>query len=370
VPPGGEGRPPGQGDDHWTDDPAPDWVVPGARITLYSTTATTLKENNPENPQIGVAGTSYEQYDIIEVTPAGVLMEVRLYTIPINQTRPQLTEVKLLLVDAASGGQLWVPRSELANPQLTTAEDANPKIETGSYQIEGETYDAIHFTKTERQIGDIIIRRVYDAHTGIMLFQSETSDNPQRRIIVSSEYRTYRAARLPWQGSAYTDQVRGFTRLVYDYTVTQRTPGFPDQHRRAEINYEIGQSTQTLLNVGMVFKRHVPRNAPPTSEDNPDPIPQTLSTNQRLGLYIAPDVLGRLENGQVLDEDPTVGYTIAVSNVYEVDGVTLVEITERGPGNSYTLTTTYDASVGLLVHAMHTVPGLDRTYERVLVRVE
>lgn len=359
----------GQDDQAWRNEPAPEWVVPGARITMHSVTATTLKKNDPLNPRIGVAGSGYQQYDILAVTPAGVLMEYRHYVIPLNETQPQLIETQLKMVDTGSGGDLWIPASEMANPQLTTAEDANPKVELGPYELEGETYDGIHVTKTE-QNGEITVRRVYDQHTGIILYQSELLDNAEQRLHIYSEYRSYRTAQFPWQRSAFTEQVRGFSRLVYDFRVTKHVQGFPDQHRNSDLTYEIGQSTETLMHVGVTVTPHVPSGAPPMRDTPQEPVPQMLSTNQRLGPYIAPDVLGRLENGQVLDEDATVGYTIRVTDVYQVDGVTLVEITEQGPGNSYSVVNTYDASVGLLVAAVREVPGLDLTYESTLKSVE
>ncbi|MEM9414314.1 MAG: hypothetical protein AAGA29_02395 [Planctomycetota bacterium] len=351
-------------------DAAPDWVVPGVRITLYGETGTTLKENDPENPRIPVGGSGYQQFDVVAVTPEGVLMEVRYYQIPIGQTHPQLTDVQLKLFDAASGGQLWVPESERTNVPVTTAPDANPRIELGPYELEGDTYDAIHFLKTERN-GEVTVRRVYDQRTGLLLYQSETLDDAEGKAIVWSRFDGYRVAQLPWQGSTLTDRVRALDRLVYESVVIKHAqPPLPEQRVGSDITFEIGQTTEHLMQVAVTARRHVPRGAPPTTDPDPTPVPQMISTHQRLGLYIAPEVLSQLESGQRLDEDPAIGYRIVVTDVYQVEGVTLVEITEQGPGNSYTANTTYDASVGLAVAGRKTIPALDITIESTLIRVE
>ncbi|XAL98485.1 hypothetical protein OT109_12960 [Phycisphaeraceae bacterium D3-23] len=367
--PGQPPQQPGQ-DEPWAQDAAPDWVVPGARITLYGQVANTLKKNDPQNPRIGTAGTGYQQYDIIAVTPAGVLMEYRNYVIPLNETRPQLSDVQLMLVDAASGGQLWVPRSELQNIPVTTDPDANPKIELAPYTIDGDTYDAIHFTRTQQNNGTHTTRRVYDQRTGLVLYQSETLDNDEGTAINNSEFRSYRVAQLPWHGTQYTDRVRGLDKLVYDFTSTNVTPGLPPQSIGRAVTFDLGQSTESIMQVAVSMQRHAQRGAPPMDDAASQPVEQMLCTNQRLGLYIAPDVLTQLEDGQDLDVDPDIGYRIVVTDVYQVDGVTLVEITEHGPQNSYVSTNTYDASVGLLVHAEQTIPGLDMVHESVLIAVE
>jgi hypothetical protein len=345
----------------------PEWVVPGARITQYGSAVQGSREVKPEQVS-GSGASSYVQYDIVAVTEVGVLIESRIYMEPPTGGAPQLTDTTTSLVDHATGGGLWMRPADIAATQDTTDPNAAAKVERGPYEIDGESYDAIFFVTRE---GNTTQRRVYDERTGVQLYQSDLTEDSANRSHAFGEYTGYRVAELPWIGTEFTPQVQGFTKLSYEgklVMIALQTPGLermPDFECGLESDVTFAAVTPRLIGVNIEVDIDMPHGPNQTNERQ-----DMIAPSQRLGLYIDPAVLSRLERGQVLDEDPGIGYRIVVSDVYEVQGVTLVEITEQGRGNSYRNVLTYDASVGLQVAGVWNKPMLDQRIELELVRVE
>jgi hypothetical protein len=258
--------------------------------------------------------------------------------------------------------------ADIAATQDTTDPNAAAKVERGPYEIDGESYDAIFFVTRE---GNTTQRRVYDERTGVQLYQSDLTEDSANRSHAFGEYTGYRVAELPWIGTEFTPQVQGFTKLSYEgklVMIALQTPGLermPDFECGLESDVTFAAVTPRLIGVNIEVDIDMPHGPNQTNERQ-----DMIAPSQRLGLYIDPAVLSRLERGQVLDEDPGIGYRIVVSDVYEVQGVTLVEITEQGRGNSYRNVLTYDASVGLQVAGVWNKPMLDQRIELELVRVE
>ncbi|MEM9414313.1 MAG: hypothetical protein AAGA29_02390 [Planctomycetota bacterium] len=344
----------------------PEWVVPGARFTQYGATAQGSREVKPERVS-GAAGTSFVQYDVVAVTEVGVVIESRIYMETGPNTPAQLTNTNTALVDHATGGGLWMRPADIAAEQPTTDENAATKIEKGPYEIDGDTYDAIYYTTRQ---GNTTQRRVYDQRTGIQLYQSDLTEDTQNRSHAYTEYVGYRVAQLPWIGTEFTQQIQGLTKLTYRGELVSVMPPAPDLNMpdlrygfEAEIAFQA--VTPHLIGVNIAFELDMPQGPDQTNEKR-----DLVAPGQRLGLYIHPDVLSRLENGQVLDEDPAIGYRIVVTDVYQVQGVTLVEITEQGRGNCYYNKATYDASVGLQVASEWTQPAMSQRIESQLDAVE
>ncbi len=350
--------------------PPPDWVVPGARITQYGASVQGSKEVKPEQVS-GAGGTSYVQYDIVAVTEIGVVLESRIYFEPRPGAAPELTNVNTALVDHATGGGLWMRPADIANTPNTEPNDPNTAdatVERGVYQIDDDSYDAIFFIT---KAGNTTQRRIYDVRTGIQLYQSDLTEDTQNRSHAYSEYQGYRVAELPWIGGEFTQQMQGFTKLDYGgamVMIAEQVPGLdrlPDLRIDVDIELAFAATSPVLIGANITMDIDMPQGPNQTSERR-----EMLSPSQRLGLYIPPDVLSRLERGQVLDEDPAIGYRITVTDVFQVQGVTLVEITEQGRGRGYYSRATYDASVGLQVDSEWYQPEMGRRVESQLQRVE
>ncbi|XAL98486.1 hypothetical protein OT109_12965 [Phycisphaeraceae bacterium D3-23] len=345
---------------------APEWVVPGARITDAFMFASGPKEVRP-NQAPGTAGTGFTQYDIVAVTPDGVVIQARSY-MAYEPGRPvELSGTHIALTDHATGGGLWMQPTVIAATQPTDS-DPNATITKEPIEINGETYEAIHFVNKS---GNTTIRRVYDIRTGIRLAESNLTEDAQNRNHESAQYAGYRVAQLPWIGTEFTEQIQGLNKLIYEGAmvfVSPPTPGIermPDMEMDFEAEFAFAVASPQLIAVNLTFDIDMPEGPNQTNERQ-----EPICPGQRMGLYIHPDVLIRLEDGQVLDEDPTIGYRIVVTDVYQVQGVTLVEITEQGRGNSYHNKATYDASVGLQVAAEWTQPAMSQRIESQLERVE
>lgn len=390
----------------------PDWVVPGARITQYGASSQHTKRNRTRDNSwreederarqrdideglpmdeverrarqreegrasdrrlynTGTGGYGFTQYDIVAVTEAGVLMELRTYGVPLaGDQSPQLgVGTAVLLVDHATGDGLWLLPDAIEAMEESDGSDGGLVVYKAPYSIGEHRFDAVALVNAS---GDTTIRRVYDRATGMQLYQSQVTDTADLRSHVYSEMSGYRVAELPWIGGRFSQQVQGFTKLVFQgamvYTVEQLQSGserLPETRIEMGVEFAISAATDELIDAEMAVEIDAPNGQRESNQKR-----ELLSPNSRLGLYIEPGVLARLEDGQVLDQDPAIGYTIRVTDVYQVDGVTLVEITEAGRNNSYTVVSTYDARFGLQVAYVSRHPALNRRIEMNLTGVE
>ncbi|MFI4860873.1 MAG: hypothetical protein ACIAXF_09360 [Phycisphaerales bacterium JB063] len=393
----------------------PDWVVPGARITQFGAVAQHTKRNRTRDSRwreedeearqrdidsgmpmdeverrarereeqrasdrrlynSGTGGYSFTQYDIIAVTPVGVLIQSRLYLIPPLGGDPQLSgNITTSLVDHATGGGLWMRPADIEAAQPDRGENGGPTVFKANYAIGEHSFDAIFLVNKG---GEYTRRQVYDCATGIQLYQSELTDTADIRSHAYSELSLYRVAQLPWHGSRYTQQIVNLTKLTYDSAIVHVAEQLPPDLQadvgripdvRMDVDMEITFQVTDPEVIGAIIELDIDM---PTGPNQTTETRKLLSPNERLGLYIAPDILSQLESGQVLDEDPAIGYRIVVTDVYQVEGVTLVEISEIGKNNCYTSVCTYDASVGLLVAGVQEVPALGQRYESSIRSVE
>jgi hypothetical protein len=390
----------------------PDWVVPGARITLYGAASQHTKRNRERDNRwreederarqadidsgmpmdeverrareraeqrasdrrlynTGTGGYGFTQYDIIAVTEAGVLIEMRMYAVPpVGDQSPQLgVGTAVSLVDHATGGGLWMLPDAIEAMEASDGSDGGLQVYKAPYSIGEHRFDAVALVNAS---GDTMIRKVYDRATGMQLYQSELTDTTEFRTHTYSELTGYRMTELPWVGGRFTPQVQGMTRLTYQgamvQTVEQLQTGrdrLPEVRMEMQVGFRFADTTDSLIGTEMTAEVQGPNRQRQSDQKR-----ELLSPNTRIGLYIDPAVLERLEVGQVLDQDPAIGYSIRVTDVYQVDGVTLVEVTEAGRNNCYTVVATYDARFGLQVAYVSRHPALNRRIEMNLTGVE
>ncbi|XAL98487.1 hypothetical protein OT109_12970 [Phycisphaeraceae bacterium D3-23] len=387
----------------------PEWVVPGARITQYAMSSQHTKRNRARDNRwredderarqrdidaglpadeverrarqreeqrasdrrlynTGTGGYSYVQYDIVAITEDGVLMEVRFYTLnPATNNLPELSFViQSKLYDHATGGGLWVTPAMIQRA-LDGRGDGISRAYRAPYTIGEHTYDAVAWVLSS---GDTVIRQVYDTATGIQLYQSQITDTDDLRSHQSTELAGYRVSELPWVGTRFTEQVRGLRGLAYEgafVAVMPQTPGLdrvPDNVHPMKVSIAIQAPAADAIDATTRVEIQGLGPGEPTEQEG------VLSPSHRLGIYIAPEVLAGLERGQVLDEDPVIGYSIRVTDIYQVDGVTLVELTEQGQANTHSVVVTYDARVGLQVAYVGHHPSQMRRIELNLTGVE
>lgn len=355
----------GAGGDNAAQAAPPSWVVPGARITESFQFSNARRENKPEEVS-GVAGSGFTQYDIVAVTPEGVVVQAHSYSV-YEPGRPlELSESRIALVDFATGGSLWMRPEDIATTQPTNDPEAQVLREV--MEIGGESYETIIFLTRQ---GNTMIRKVYDIRTGIRLAETALTEDAQNRNHQAATYAGYRVAELPWIGTEFTQQVQGLNKLTFEGAMVFTSPqtpgieGIPDLEMDFDAEFAFTVASPQLIGVTITFDLDMPEGPNQTNERR-----EPICPGQRLGLFIHPDVLSQLEQGQVLDEDPAIGYRITVTDVYQVEGVTLVEITEQGRGNGYHMKVTYDARVGLQVASEWTQPTMNQRIEAQLERVE
>ena len=322
----------------------------------------------------GTGAYSFVQYDIIAVTAQGVLIESRIYMIPPLGGPPEVTStVTKVLVDHATGGGLWMLPARIEATPPSNGDDGGIIVYKAPYTIGEHTFDAIMLVNTN---GEYTRRLIYDRATGMQLYQSELVDSRLLRNHGYSELTGYRVAELPWVGTQFTQQMQGFSKLSYRGAMVFVAPQLPadliqpgveqipDTRMEMAIEFAYADVSPDVITTNMTAQI-----AMPNGQNQNNEAQVVISPNERFGLYIDPAVLNGLRQGQVLDEDPAIGYTIRVSNVYQVNGTTLVEITETGRNNCYAAVVTYDARVGLMVASVTTQPSMNQRLEAELKAV-
>ena len=369
--------------------PAPGWLRPGMRLTYYSAFARiqqdrerwikdeTCNPNNPNgaiDPDNCVLGDDRQWYRRHpEGAPGSITGEAasghgftEVNVLALDQTVAVLDARSLNLSDAtgppitlanwgslelpAAGGDWWL------NPQVLRGAaglSAGPlTVMPIPYAITGRRYNALWFTLNSagRHV------HVYDLDTGVLLHTS-TEDKAEPTVIRPGAS----------QGAA--------TLLSQNTLLGTRTPAFPwarypapDWVRQvAVLRYE-GGTTSEMAGTGMIpasaiFERQavgatwalylvtIPQTDPTGGPTSPTQISRAFGSAQFGGLWIHPQGLAQLQQGQVLDDDPITKFRVLVRFVGRTpQGADVVVIAEDGAGQ---LTeTVYDrASGGLLYYS-------------------
>lgn len=315
-----------------------DFVKPGARLIYYGGSST--KSTQPGKGTS--AGVGMSVFDVVAVTPTKVLFTVRTYLgtgqKDGNYTFSGATGTSISGLDVTAGNALWMPPDELK----ALRSGNGVQVSRNGYPLGGQTYDAISIFIAGN---DSASRQVFDAGTGLKLATQDASgpmlqghkDPFMRHNQVFSSYESYRQIDL-WRGTppAWVQTVQ---KLSYSgtaamagtpigmsttYEVTDRGPGWL-QTRMTQQTQSFGQSSAPSVGT--------------TVEGNGKPF----------GLWVSPEVLGRLRPG-VVDRDPTLNTTVS----YQVQNGPMGQLgvfSETNARQTYSLVAGYSLQDGVLSYA-------------------
>ncbi len=368
---------------------APSWVRPGMRLTFWLGSASIVgasgkvtlvedpkgdwtledgKKYRETSPGSGSGAAGYVQIDIVAVTRGAVVMDLRSYLGDGQISSPALSGMQGIL-SHPSGCEFWVHPQLLR--QLRPGTTNGFQVGTGPYEVNGVRYNSVVIRPSAAGSS----HSVYDLESGLLLssgsssasrtshveidpatglYQPGTSENSMMMV---SRFVTARQTKLPWARESMPDgfaNLRGFrldgsyrmdmnlgtslpgTRLSGQIEITRRDPFF--------LEYEF-KTTGSFDDFGGSQTSSLVRYSAPA---------------QVGGLWVAPQVLARLDTGRVLDEDPVTGYRILVEWAGRArDGRSVVVITEKGRAASQQWA--YDRQTGLLVTSTHTQVLPDQT---------
>lgn len=347
--------------------PAPDWVQPGLRLTYYGEGASirtsyyTYVEDpegewedpithkryrqTEESEMPTAAGRAFTQTDVIAVDGDDVILGTTMVGIDLEDGSLSLIPLwgDRYAGAAVDGG--WIHPDILA--RIASGGTPELRVLRGPYQLGTTTVDAVAFmTKADGTYAST----VFDRETGAeVAFTGRAkgpgspvhgpTDNPEGNVIVAwARLVNVRMRDVPGIGEALPEWVERGTSLHYTGTLTITNPfdayGF-------EASYPV-EVTVTIDDAGADWATFQGT----TSVDYRNGFVDTSRSTGAVGAvgqyWYTPDALARLEDGQVLDDDPVTGALLTVEAV-EPDGVTL-----RTEMNGVTVTATYDPGSGAM----------------------
>jgi hypothetical protein len=311
--------------------PAPGWLTPGTRITYYAAAAS--------RPHPRASGQGYTQVNVVWLDRAVAVLELRSYTITGPGGATSILGYAGAVEPPGAGGDYWL------NPQVLdgVAAQSTPgaRIVRTPYAINGKQFDATWF-QTGGQTW------VYDRASGVLLHSSAVAGRERDRdrdpsLLTQSTLVDVRRVAVPWSTGPVPAWVGQTRSLRYQGTYTLRVTGFPVPVavtftlRQRGVNW--ARYTQTIATPGAA-------GMPPSTTE----YDRVFGPAQIGGLWIAPQAMGSLHPGQVLDSDRFSGVTTTVGPISRTpQGGQVVGITEAGAGHR--IDYVYDRASGLLVAA-------------------
>jgi len=346
----------------------PSWMQTGTRVTFYSGSAslpgvtTTLVEDDQGNwvdqngrrystqDQAGSAGAGYTQYDLAYVGDDGIAAQMNNYVFMDAQLGTTvLTTTQGYVGDRNGLGDVWIHPARLAAMQ--EQETRGFRVRRLRYPLNGREYDAI---TTQSTSAGGFMRTTYDLETGLLLVLSSSTvgrsvltPNPNGTsstaagvtTIVSVRLIGVRRLQLPWAQQALPPWLQAGSQWHYRGTsrnslaegllapwafeavigIDRREPHFATAKVTTRLDYGTGAAPQESASERVVASGLIG------------------------GLYVDPAVLERLQEQQVIDEDPVTRRRTFVAGR---DGGT-VTIRESGPLDLGSWT--YDTRSGRLV---------------------
>jgi hypothetical protein len=227
-------------------------------------------------------------------------------------------------------GEFWL------NPQaLVKAEDvatAELSVTRMDQDFGGDTYHVVRFeyTHANAQYG-----WVYDSASGLLLFYSAAigTDTDPNRQLSQVTFVARRQLSLPWQDGSLPGWVARTSRLHYSGTYATTVSGASSVELSAAATVQL-QDHYSRWNACRLSN---------SIQGQPDATSEQLSGGDEAfgGLWLAPEALAALQDGQTLDTDPVTGAVITVSR--DQNMVTLTET-----GQLFQTSLSYDAADGRL----------------------
>jgi hypothetical protein len=281
--------------------PAPGWVAEGARLTFSAAAASIGFET--ETP-VG-SGAGFTTVDVVALDRNTVVLDVASWG---NVAGAGVTLLaKHSYVGLASrGGEFWLHPDVLRN----ATDKAGGQLQVVRMQTtaHGKSYEVVRF---QDEAEDHRYVQQFDVTTGILV-SAATRVGPAdgRRSQTDTQFISRRRIDRSWLNQPppeWLATVRGFT---LQGSLSTAIPGSPSMG---------GQPLRGTMTVTRRGARWLECEVA-TSIGSPHGWPASTSTATEVsgiaqvgGLWLPPAGLGVLRNGQVLDEDPTIGIRQAVT---------------------------------------------------------
>ena len=283
-----------------------------------------------EETATGTGSLAYRQVTITDVGSAGsVVSDERTLLIDLNERAVTVGTQTGNVGTVAAGGVYWLAPATLA--QMADGTEGGLTVRRLPYPLLGKTFRAIRLIEPAN---NGYVQRTYDLDTGMLLVYGSSflgSDVLQpgpdgtatsgqgAKTIVSVMLQNVRQMRLPWFGERAPQSITDQRTIDWSGTSTITIDGAYAVTSRVSQRWDVERTDPAWMQVRET-KQTVPQYSAPSVETTQRTFP--IST-----LWIDPTILGRLQQGQKLDEDRITGLTLSV--VGRQNGSLLIQ--EAGP---------------------------------------
>jgi hypothetical protein len=306
--------------------PAPAWLTGGARVSYRVESATIPQVRG----QTSASGAGYAQYDLVALEDDLAVATCKLY-LDSSDGAGVVPSLSFPVLGRPGVGEFWLNPQALANAEQAASDELS--VTRQDRTLAGDTYHAVRFEYTH---GSAQYVWMFDVDSGLLLFFSwsiGTDADPSRQL-GQMTLAARRQLALPWQGGRLPDWVAQTPRLNYagSYATAVSGAGTVSLPATASVTMQDTGAHWNAYRLSSAIQG------------------QGASTVEALtggdgvfdGLWLAPEALDVLQDGQTLDTDPVTGAVIAVSR--GADTVTLTETGQR-----YQTRLIYAASDGRLL---------------------
>ena len=342
--------------------PAPEWLRPGMRLLYTGSDSIIAGVERPaywdekakkwktakgedwwSSLQDRSAGVGYITYDVAALTTTTTALAKTAYQVK-DIARGLISPAgadQIVGLPAAAGG-LWIhPEALRTLPEVI---DGGVRINRGPWAVGQVERPAIMIQTSTRDTWRL---RVYDLESGRLLMDGSKINVITQGVPGTQSSRiAFVGARqldVPWAGAKIPDWATRFQFVDFTGRITSAVQGMQPIPQQSAIRVEPGER------VGEVMKMRW------TRQDSLGPgVPANVSRWESLaggdaflGFWTPAEALGRLKEGQVLDQDPVLKISLKVAQPMRLpDGRVLVMIARNGPGFGEFFG--YDAQSGLL----------------------
>lgn len=311
----------------------PAFLQPGARITFHvgdsvipGVRSKLVQDENgrwvdpatgkrySDNETRGSGGVAFYQVDILHASPNFIAADGRSYLISDQQNNiSSPSGAQAVMGDGGTLADIWIHPARLA--QIPNNNDPSNRVSRIQYTTGNQTFDAISLASTG---ADHFSVEIYDLESGLLLSRGTsntgagvTQMGPNNTpipgggstAISHARFVGIRQISLPWAAEPAPDwavqgrqiDYQGQVRVLTGNTGLPPLPGQP-----VTISYQLQQAGQGCVSAASY-----------TRFDNGQGIPPSEVNGQRCfgsamvgGLWLAPQIIGQLQEGQVIDEDP------------------------------------------------------------------
>lgn len=350
----------------WAQEPPPDWVRVGTRLTYHgmgSNIETVNRLYGPDDLQNFTptpdwlrrgnnAWEGLQQLNVVALTKDQVLLSVRRYVM-VRAGTPALFEGSSDLQPIGTAGEYWrhpdVLRRALASPPAGMLAARMP------ITINGVTYQGIQFG-VRSDTGQMI--HVFDEKTGVLLRTGTISQSRAFKQNPLTGEMTYmwecRSSGLtlaertqvdwPWAESQPPDWIQTVRSLRYEGMSVLQPPGSPPYQLAISIQMDTAQRGKDWLEHRTTIRK---AGIPPLPGETA--VVKLASGRAQLGgAFLPPERLANLRPGQVLDRDSfTRTEVMVVSHQDNMQGQPILAIRETGPTQRFEYR--YNTRSGMLV---------------------